>query len=1137
MDSRTESSLLRLAIAKGLLRWEDLDAVADRIPDRGADPDVTLGEGPWVQALVEAGLLDPAAVAALTSQVEQAESGLLDSTPDLSWGQRPTWPRSETDPGQGLAASALTPEFRFLATWRRYRVKRFLGAGGMGSVYKAFDPSLNRHVALKFLHRNDPVTTERFLREAQSQARVDHPNVCQVHEVGEVDGRPYIAMQYIEGRSLGELSDELPLRTKAALMRDVARAVHAAHKTGLVHRDLKPGNILLARRESGDIHPYVVDFGLAQELEQDGRSLTRTGMISGTPAYVSPEQAQGQPLDPRTDVYSLGVVLYELLGGAPPFADSNLARILVRIIQEDVRPLRAIDPSIPEDLETIAAKCLEKDPALRYDSAWAFAEDLERFLEGEPIQARPAGWLYRAGKRLRKHRTLAIVSAAALLALAVLGGASLRAQWQARERAELAQRFGQRVAGLEAEMRYAAFLPLHDMTTHKRKLRRELDGIEGEMRRLGPLAEGPGHSALGQGYLALHRYELAREHLERAWQAGERGPGVAATLGRTFGYFYEKSLADANRFQSTETANRATREEIERAFRRPALAYLRESAGEAAPQSPFLAALIAFYEGRYEEALALARRTSEQTPWFYEAAQLEAEIHAAQGDDAATAGLYDEALRFYGAAGDVYRRTVARVPSDASLYAGDCGRWVRQIEAALLVGKLEPRDLGTALETCDRALKADPELGEALVLKSRIYWRHGESRMRRGEDPSGDLSSSVALAQRAIGLNPQDAGAYNNLAIASHLLAQWGMARGADPAAAIARGIDAAQMAVKLRPELASAHSTLGNAYLVRVTDQQRKGADPRQALAAAAASYGRAVERNPRFLPALVNLGTAWKTMAEIEIAQGQDPTASLTKAVEASGRAERLNPNSAVIYNALGNIHLTLGDYQLARGTDPRQALARAAATYERALALNADYALAHYNLGFTKRSLAQARLDRGEDPGSALAEADHSLEEALRLNPTDADVFLERARGDLIAARWARRQGGDAEQALREASAELRRAEALNPEQPDVYLAQAEIERWRAEWAPTRKAGHLEAGLERVRKALAINPGEARYLAYQGLLLHRLAQREQAAASLEEALKINPLLRREYGPILEEARKGTQGTARTARTQKSP
>ncbi|PYQ55055.1 MAG: serine/threonine protein kinase, partial [Acidobacteria bacterium] len=395
-----------MAIAKGLLRWEDLDAVAEHLPADGGNGDVSRGR--WVRALLEAGMLTDQDVERLTAELQGARE---DATPDH--GGIPFRP-SPSLPGPP-PPSPFPPELRFLADWPRYRVERLLGSGGMGTVYKAFDPTLDRWVALKFLHRNDGTHADRFLREARAQARISHPNVCQVHEVGEAEGRPYIAMQYVDGRSLGELCEELTLDDKVRLVRDVARGIHAAHRSGLIHRDLKPGNILLAREETGEVHPYVVDFGLA--MVQDEISLSRTGMISGTPAYISPEAAQGRPLDRRTDVYSLGVVLYELLAGEPPFTGSNLARVLVRLVQEDPRPLRQVAPAIPEDLETIVAKCLEKDPARRYESARELAEDLDRFLDGEPIRARPAGWLYRTGKRLRKHRALAVVSITAVLAL------------------------------------------------------------------------------------------------------------------------------------------------------------------------------------------------------------------------------------------------------------------------------------------------------------------------------------------------------------------------------------------------------------------------------------------------------------------------------------------------------------------------------------------------------------------------------------------------------------------------------------------------------------------------------------------------------------------------------------------------
>ncbi|HEV2852064.1 MAG TPA: protein kinase [Thermoanaerobaculia bacterium] len=1136
MTSTSESSLLRLAIAKGLLRWEDLDSVADHLPEPlgslgpGSGSPLAPEDGRWVRALIEAGFLTPETVAGLAAELQGSRDDL---TPDLTGDSRPFPPAGPLvpEPAHPAKAPALPPELRFLADWTRYRVELLLGSGGMGTVYKAFDPTLGRWIALKFLHRNDAQQTERFLREARAQARVGHPNVCQVHEVGEVEGRPYIAMQYIDGRSLGELTEELSIESKVQLLRDVARAVHAAHRTGLIHRDLKPGNILLARDESGALHPFVVDFGLA--MEQDEVSLSRTGMISGTPAYISPEQAQGRPLDRRTDVYSLGVVLYELLAGVPPFRGGNLAKILVQLVQEDAKPLREIAPSIPEDLETIVAKCLEKDPSRRYESARDLAEDLDRFLDGEPIHARPAGWAYRAGKKLRKNRALAIVSAAALLALLVLGALSLRAQWQARERTELAQRFGQRIGAIQTSLRYEATLPRHDITPHKRRLHQEMESVRAEMRRLGAIAEGPGHSALGQAYLALHQYGAARDHLERAWKAGERGPDVAAALGQTLGYFYDRSRSDPNLQGAQGAAAQASREEADRAYRRPALAYLREAAAEPG-SSPYLAALIAYYEKRYPEALAQARRAYLQTPWLHEAGEIEAEVYLAQGSEAGNAGRYDEALRLFDRAGEVYARLLQGAPSDPGLYAGDCGRWTSTINTAVNQEDVPEARVAEALAACERALSVDPGLADVRVLQASMFWRLGDQKFKRGGDPTADLQSGIRLADHAIALDPGNASAWSYLASSRRLLAQWKLGRGLDARADIQRGIETARKAVEAQPGLASAHSGLGNAYLVLVQDQQRRGADPRPALQGAAASYEKAMALNPQFLPAPIGLGNTWKAMAEIQIARGMDPSGSVGKAVAALERAARLNPNSAPIHNNLGNVHLTLGEYLLARGDDPSAALTRAARSYQRATALKPDYSLARYNLGYTWRTLAEALLGQGQDPRPALDSANATLEEALRLNPADADVFLERARMDVIAARWSLGRRQDPGPALRRAAAELARAEALNREQPDVFFTQAEIARYRAETAPDARtrAAALREGLGRVGKALAINAGEARYLALQGLLQYRTARQEtdaarrregakQAAASLQEALKANPLLARDYGPVLKEAR----------------
>src|SRR6266436_959873 len=286
----------------------------------------------------------------------------------------------------------------------RYEVQALIGSGGMGKVYKAFDRQLMRAVALKFLRGGDAAVDRKFLREAQ--ARVDHAHVCRVYEVGRLADRPYIAMQYVSGKTLRDAVGELSFEEKLALMRDVAEAVHAAHQTGLVHRADGP-------------RPFVTDFGLARDVQSPGE--TADGMVLGTPQYMAPEQANGDlsALDARTDVYGLGATLYEVLTARPPFEGGSQLQILFRMIHEEPARPRKLAAGMPADAESVVLKCLEKDPARRYPTAKALAEDLQRVLDGEPVRARSASAADRLWRKLRRNKALAAALLALVLALGV----------------------------------------------------------------------------------------------------------------------------------------------------------------------------------------------------------------------------------------------------------------------------------------------------------------------------------------------------------------------------------------------------------------------------------------------------------------------------------------------------------------------------------------------------------------------------------------------------------------------------------------------------------------------------------------------------------------------------------------------
>ena len=289
-----------------------------------------------------------------------------------------------------------------------YEVLHEVGRGGMAVVYKARQPGLRRVVALKMILAGAHASAEevaRFRVEAESVAQLRHPHIVQIYEVGQKDHCPYCVLEFVEGGTLAQRlrGGPLPPEEAARLVEKVARAVHFAHARGILHRDLKPANILL----TADGEPRVTDFGLAKRLD-GAPSQTRTGVVLGTPAYMAPEQAEGRrEVGPAADVYGLGAVLYELLTGRPPFHDDTPLDTLLRVLSEEPAPVRRLRPGVPRGLETICMKCLEKAPSRRYPSAEALADDLERFLRGEAVTARPPGVLGRLDRWARLRPALA----------------------------------------------------------------------------------------------------------------------------------------------------------------------------------------------------------------------------------------------------------------------------------------------------------------------------------------------------------------------------------------------------------------------------------------------------------------------------------------------------------------------------------------------------------------------------------------------------------------------------------------------------------------------------------------------------------------------------------------------------------
>ena len=1012
-----------------------------------------------------------------------------------------------------------TPSFA-IPGWDRYQCLRFLGQGGMGKVFLARDPRLHREVAIKLVRDDIPDAIRRLVTEARAQARVNHERVCKVYEVGEVGGEVYIAMEYIAGEPLGTLARSLTIEQTAVIFREAALGVHEAHRAGILHRDLKPANIMVTRTEDGVLRPYVMDFGLARDWTAAGA--TEAGAVLGTPFYMAPEQARGEVerLDRRADVYSLGASLYHVLTGEPPIPGRNGLEVISNIATTEPRAPRAVDANVPVDLEAIVMKCLEKDRSHRYDSARALAEDLDRFLSGEPVAARMAGVWYRLRKRLAKHRRLVVAAGVALAVSGVALGWGIKTRSEATARERLARRFTELVEHIEATARYSALSRRHDIRADQRGLRAKMEELQQEISRGGAVAVGPGNYALGRGYLALGDEAKAKEHLEAAWQHGFREPRAAYALALVTGHLYQEKLREAERIEQKELRE-ARKREVAGRYREPALAYLRQSAGAEVPSTEYVAALVAFYEDRLDDALAHVEAIGEGLPWFYEAPELRGDILTARASRRWNQGDRAGAVADFDAGREAYAAAIAVGESLPGVYEA-----LGELEYAELLmeiyskGEVEPR-FERGAGAVARALAVQPEHYASLVLDARLhrslaedranhgikvddlleravtsvqrardiaplrpearlelgrsYWQWGSYRQDRGEDPTAQLR--LALEAFA-GVAPADQNHeyHRTVGLVFDVWADHDAQSGADPLPHREQAIAAFRAAIALDDGPPNVWINLGTEYFLRAS--QPRDPDPDGDLEQARAALDRARAKNPGHYVPYFYGGQVHARMATRQRAHGKDPRPELDLAIDQYRQGIAVKPGIPHLHNAVGAVLLEQAREAWDRGGDPDPWLDQARAAFEAAIAAAPDQVYGHENLGYAFVKRAFYDDARGDDPGPAVRAATGVLRQAIDRTPDHYGSWAALGEALTIQAVFELEQGQDPQQALAAATAAVDDALRRDRGNPQTLRTLGVVRATRARARAVRGGAVIsdfEQAAEAFQQSLALAPGD--------------------------------------------------------------
>lgn len=1073
----------------------------------------------------------------------------------------------------------------------------------MGAVYLGFDEKLERPVAVKILtaeRRLKPEAKARFLREARLLSRLDDPGICRIHDLVEDGDNDYLVLEYIDGVDLAEAAaaatslDELLTHFLG-----VARALAAAHREGIVHRDLKPENVMVTGR--GQVK--VLDFGIARSVtarvvaEPAGvgrarpgvdlvagaedevepgfgptRSLdealpmrepgpmgspagttlrTRVGSLVGTIRYMSPEQASGAEITEASDLYSLGIMMQELLTGTPVYGSSSGMDLLLKVYRAETEPVEGLDPETARLIEDLT----RVDPRAR-PSAEQTAFQLQGILD------RP---------RVMRRRRLRLAAAAVVVAaVAAAGAVALNARFQARRQAELAQSFARQAEEVAWLMRAERLAPVHDIRPAKEEVRRLMAELEERMTEVGGVAVGPGHAALGRGHLALREFDEARRHLELAVDGGFRSPESDFALGLVYGELYRRALNRAGRISDPERKNQEV-QKAERELRDPAVGLLSSYRGQRGVMAAYGKGLIALYENRYVDALEAVAEMSEIGAWFYEAHELEGDIHRELSVEAGDADRdVDRAKLEIRQAVAAFEQATEIGRSDADLYSTLCGYRFREIGVAILNTDpmMAPETVVAAFEPCEMALAIDDEARRVESNRASLTVLLAIAEERHGRDASQTYRRASEIATRAVELDPDAPGTYTTLGWVETLRADALRRSGADPSEAVESSIAAYERVIELLGPDPSIITFVGNSCWIIAEVESDRGVDPRpwinqglarvrdglesypdhaslngvaglllsqrgvwerdhgldgQASLREAITRLEAADAKAPSPDVLLALGHAHARLARTMIMQGEDPSAEIEASFGYVNRTAELFPGFSWLPLLRGFVWMTRAELAWMVGDSVDGCLGSARKAFVEGLTEAADLRSAARSwLAATYLLEARARLDSDRSPELSLQKARSELDAVIAEDADDVDGLVNEVKLATLEARRGMLTGASPAAHFERALVAAARVSAEAPGRADSWLAVAELHLWRARWmlgTGAEAAGVLDDGLRAVGKALEVNPlFAAAELVRAELELERPGAgddvdeaRLRALNALDRALELNAFLER--------------------------